>query len=245
MPVGAGAEEPRHVRKKIPLEGLETVRFEVPTAHVRFVRAPGDDVRLDLSLECVGELIACGKAVRQIRIVTDRQGASATIRFEGPEGFEKKLRSDQRRQKAGGKGRQTKPLEGNYDTRSRNWGKFWEWSWRKPKAGDWAAATTLTIRYPMKAALEVSAHDADIEIHDLQVSAQVDMNRGSFFSGIAEGNAGTIGLEVKRGESNILDRTNRRIGTSPERKRLEWKGPGDKAHLEVRLKYGSAQVRLH
>jgi hypothetical protein len=244
LPATVGAEEARHVRKKISLDGVTTVRLEVPTVYLKLLPAPGSEVRLDLELECVGELIACGQVVREMRFAVSGTAETVLLRVEGPAGFEEHLRSDQRRQKPGGRGRHSEQLGGRYDGSGKTRGSIWDWSWNRPDSGDWAAAATLEIRYPMKAALDLVADDADVELQDLQVPARVEMNRGSFFAGIQEAFAATVALEVRRGEAQIFDRTAREIGTSTARNRIEWQGPGDKTSLEVKMRNGSAQVRL-
>ena len=96
LPAMAGAEEARHVRKKISLEGVESVRLEVPTLYLRLVPSPGTDMRLDLVLECVGELIACNQEVKETRFAVSGTETAVLLRVEGPAGFTDHLRSDYR-----------------------------------------------------------------------------------------------------------------------------------------------------
>jgi hypothetical protein len=231
--------EARQVRKEIATEGLEGFLLEIPAGTVRAQPTPYQKVLIVLELECVGELIACGKAERALDLAVVVEDSRARVSLAGVAGLKDRLQGGESSRQAG-----PGQIRGDYDEQSRRWSESKEWSWKKPKSGDWALKVFVTLLVPAKLPLEIRAETADVKVLRALGPTTIEVDEGLAFAAVSQAETSTARLEVKRGDMRVVDERGRKLEVQSGRKFIEWRGDGDQVSVVLKVNRGVAQVRV-
>lgn len=204
------------------------VRIEAPVGAVRLVADNRRDVRIELIVQCKGELNACEQRARPLRLVTeDGEREGLTIRLDGGDGPW---------------ARDSKP----YRELSLHWARWGSEGNLKRGTGGltlnkgrlgWQVAVDFTIHYPALSPLSLDLGHGQVEILGLFGDARVRLDQGEVRVEGREADFDSVRLATTKGGVRLA-----RPGQPVENGKRRGRGQGGGRLLVVEGLPGSADL---